>query len=106
VAEAGGERVLGVQRTTPQVANHCAIPLYFGERRPLLVTGFGLCQFRPVTRKPSLQVIDEASNQSHGVNVSSVPRRGVILGHAHAANQSPPMALLGEGKFFSCPALQ
>jgi hypothetical protein len=98
--------VLSVERPSPQVADHCAIPLYFGERWPLLVTGFSLCQFRPVARKPSLEVPDNASNQSHGVNVSSVPRQGVIVGNAHAASQSPPMALLGEGTFFSCPALQ
>jgi hypothetical protein len=72
----------------------------------MLVTGFGLCQFCPVAREPSLQVLDKASNQSHGVNIPSAPRQDLIVGNVHAANQSPPVALLGESTFFSCAALQ
>jgi hypothetical protein len=55
------------------------MPFHFGYW-PAPVSGFSGNQFRPVPCEPSLQALDETTDDFHGV--SWVPRQGVIVGNA------------------------
>ena len=72
---AGCGQVLSVRRPSPEVANHLAVPFYFGGWSASL-SGL-VVQCHLVHRNPPVQALDEVSDQSHG-------RSGLILHQHHS----------------------
>jgi hypothetical protein len=72
---AGCGQVLSVRRPWPEVANHLAVPFYFGGWSASL-SGL-VVQCHLVHRNPPVQALDEVSDQSHG-------RSGLILHQRHS----------------------